>query len=70
MTNTALLKAKIESLGLKYTYIAKCLGLSDHGLAKKINNLTEFKATEIQNLCEVLRISELEEKEQIFFATM
>ena len=70
MTNTELLEAKIKDSGYKRSYIAKAIGLkSAYGLAKKIKNETEFKTSEINALCELLKISSLEEKEQIFFAT-
>lgn len=69
MTNTALLEKKIEKSGYKKSYIAKAIGLkSAYGLANKINNVTEFKAKEINKLCEILKIDSLEEKECIFFA--
>ena len=69
MTNTALLEEKIEQSGYKRNYIAKAIGLkSAFGLANKINNVTEFKATEINKLCKLLKIDSLEEKERIFFA--
>lgn len=69
MTNTKLLEEKICESGYKRSYIAKAIGLkSAYGLAKKINNETEFKATEINALCELLKIDSLEEKELIFFA--
>lgn len=69
MTNTALLEKKIEQSGYKRSYIAKAIGLkSAYGLANKINNVTEFKAKEINKLCEILKIDSLEEKERIFFA--
>ena len=68
MTNTALLEAKIAESGLKKNYIAKTIGLSPYGLARKIRNESEFKSGEIDGLCEVLQISSLEEKDLIFFA--
>lgn len=68
MTNTELLNEKIEMSGYKRSYIAKVLGLSAYGLAKKIQNETEFKASEINALCGLLNIVKPEEKEAIFFA--
>jgi hypothetical protein len=69
MTNTELLEQKISASGYKKSYIAKAIGLkSAYGLAKKIRNETEFKATEINALCVLLGIDSLEEKERIFFA--
>lgn len=69
MTNTELLEKKIAESGYKKSYIAKAIGLkSSYGLAKKIRNENEFKATEINMLCELLHIDSLDEKELIFFA--
>lgn len=68
MTNTKLLNECIEKSGYKKSYIAKVLGLSAYGLAKKIQNETEFKASEINALCGLLGIVKPEEKEAIFFA--
>lgn len=68
MTNTMLLNKKIDESGYKRIYIARAIGLkSAYGLAKKIRNETEFKASEINALCELLKIDP-EEKEAIFFA--
>ena len=69
MTNTELLEEKIDKSGYKRSYIAKAIGLkSTFGLAKKIRNENEFKAKEINALCQLLKIDTLEEKERIFFA--
>ena len=69
MTNTMLLNKKIDDSGYKRIYIAKAIGLkSAYGLAKKIRNETEFKASEINALCELLKIDDPKEKEAIFFA--
>ena len=69
MRNTELLEKKIEESGYKRNYIAKAIGLkSTFGLANKINNVTEFKASEINILCDLLKIETAEEKEAIFFA--
>jgi transcriptional regulator with XRE-family HTH domain len=68
MTNTELFKQKVKNSGLKYTYLAKKLGLSREGLSKKINNETEFKASEISILCAELKIVTPKEKDSIFFA--
>ena len=69
VTNTKLLEKKIADSGYKKSYIAKAIGLkSAFGLSNKINNKTEFKASEINALCELLKIESAEEKEAIFFA--
>lgn len=69
MTNTELLERKIADSGYKKSFIAKAIGLkSAFGLANKINNKTEFKASEINALCDLLKIESAEEKDAIFFA--
>lgn len=67
MTNTKLLEKHIMLSGLKYKYIAEKLGLSYYSLRKKLDNITEFTASEIDILCEVLNLS-VEERMRIFFA--
>lgn len=68
MTNTDLLEKRIRESGLKKSYIAKVLGITLKTLANKIMNRCEFKASEIDALCELLGITDLAEKEAIFFA--
>lgn len=68
MTNTAELNKRIEASGLKKSYIAKALGIAVSTLSHKIRNRRDFKASEIDTLCELLGIESLEEKEAIFFA--
>ena len=69
MTDTALLERKIAESGLKKSYIAKAMGLSRYGLTLKIQNLNEFKASEIEKLCILLGITDIEERCAIFFAS-
>ena len=68
MTNTTLLENKIIKSGLKKSFIAKSMGLSPYGLTLKIRNINEFKASEIEKMCELLGIDDLEERSEIFFA--
>ena len=68
MTDTVKLKEKIDEHGMKQYFIAEKLGISSYGFAKKLNNETEFKASEIKIICELLDITSLREKEAIFFA--
>lgn len=68
MTDTNRLKEKIAERGLKLGFIAEKLGLTSYGFTKKMNNDTEFKASEIKTLCELLSITSLKERESIFFA--
>lgn len=66
MTNTKLLRSKIDESGYKLRFIAKKLGITYQGFLNKINNDTEFKATEIKILCDLLDI-DIQQKEVIFF---
>lgn len=68
MTNSKLLRALIDSKGLKLKYVAEQLGLSAYGFQNKVDNKTEFKSGEIATLCKLLEISSLKKKEEIFFA--
>lgn len=66
MTNTKLLREKIDASGLKLQYIADQLGITHFGLYKKLQDGSEFKPSQIVKLCELLRIETAEEREQIF----
>lgn len=68
MTDTKLLEEKIKASGLKKKYVAAYLGMHYFTLHNKINNVTDFTSTEIQNLCVLLKIVDLKEKQRIFFA--
>lgn len=50
MTNTELLREKIDQSGYKLRFIAKKIGITYQGLLNKINNRSEFRANEIQAL--------------------
>lgn len=47
MTDSDALREWISSKGLKLKAISKSMGISAYSLSKKIDNLTEFKASEI-----------------------
>ena len=68
MTNTKLLRRKIDESGYKLRYIAKQLGISYQGLMYKINNESEFKASEIQMLKNLLKLTDAE-VQMIFFVS-
>lgn len=68
MTNTKLLRKKIKDSGLRVGFIVEKLDTSYGWLDKKIDGIVPFKAWEIQTLCEILNITDLQEKEDIFFA--
>lgn len=68
MTDSMALRKLIDDKGLRYNYIAKQLGLSSYGLALKIDNKNEFKASEIKIFCSLLGITSLKKRDELFFA--
>ena len=66
MTNTDLLKEILSDSGYKLTYVANELGITYQGFLNKINNESEFKASEIQTLKELLNLKN-KERDKIFF---
>lgn len=56
MTDSEALNKVIENSGLKLTFIARALKLSREGFYKKLNNQTEFKASEIVKMQEILNL--------------
>lgn len=66
MTDTSLLREKIERSGYKLRYIAAQIGISYQGFLNKLNNESEFKASEIQILYDLLNLNE-SDREAIFF---
>ena len=68
MTNTKLLRERIEASGLKLSYIASQLWISRAALTMKIENKSDFRQKEIVKLCELLGINTPEEKNKIFLA--
>lgn len=67
MNNTELLELKIKESGKKKTYLAEKVGLSYAGFRNCIINKAEFKASQIEILCEELNITSLKERQEIFF---
>jgi DNA-binding phage protein len=49
------------------TFIARKIGITREGFYKKLNNETEFKASEIAALQSILRLSN-KKRDEIFFA--
>lgn len=68
MTDSIRLKMAIVRSGLSQRKIARALNLSEMGLYKKINNITEFKASEIETLQTVLNLT-VSERDAIFFTS-
>ena len=54
MTDSTLLNEEIVNSGITITAIARKLGITREGLYKKINNETEFKASEILSMQKIL----------------
>lgn len=70
MTNTELLAKKVKENGLRTAFIADKLGISRAGWYRKLKGKSPFTAEQIQIMCEILHITSLREKEDIFFASM
>ena len=67
MTDALELDYAIKKAGLNRPKIAKALGISMMSMFNKIHNRTEFKASEIAALKQVLHLSN-EQRDKIFFA--
>ena len=68
MTNVELLKKKVADSGLRSAFIAESVGISRAAWYKKLKGESPFTAEQIQKLCNVLHITSLREKEDIFFS--
>lgn len=64
MTATNKLKAKLSEYGFTQAEIATKLKLSYQTFNAKLNNKSEFKASEIELLCSILKIAD---KNEYFF---
>ena len=62
MTDTTTLRSIIANSGLKYKAIAEIMGLTPYSLQMKIDNETEFKASEIDTLG-----MNMQQRDAIFF---
>ena len=67
MTNTTLLEEYIKKSGLKKNFICEVLGVSRQCFLLKCNNKAEFRASEIEILCQLLNIG-ISDRMKIFFA--
>ena len=68
MTNTKLLEEKIRQSGLKKGYLAEQLGISRTTFYTLLRNNSDFKASQIKTLCDILGITDDETLKAIFFA--
>lgn len=68
MTNKLELELQIKRCGITKRELAQRLGISEMALSNKINNESEFKASEIVILEKELNMSK-KQRELIFFAS-
>ena len=68
MTNIELLKKKIEDSGKKKCHLAEKIGVSKQGFRNLCVGKTQFRTEQVNILCKELNITDLNEKEAIFFA--
>lgn len=67
MVNVNLLKEKIAEVGMPIVVLAEKSGMSRETLYNRFEKPNSFKASEIQSLTVVLRMTK-EERDNIFFA--
>ena len=66
MVDYAALNKAIDDSGMKRNAVAGKLGLTPQSFSHKVNGVTEFKLSEVQSLCEILRINQTQ-RQNIFF---
>lgn len=66
MTNTVLLKQKIDRSGYKVIYLAEQVGLTPQGFYKKLKDGSDWTFTQVMILKELLHLTK-EEVNSIFF---
>lgn len=66
MTDSCALRQWVSTRGLKFKAIAKAMGIAPYSLQRKIDNQSEFKASEITIFVEYFGMS-LKERDEIFF---
>ncbi len=62
-----LLNSKIDEIKIPITTIAEKMGISRQTFYLKMSGQREFKASEIEKICDILRLTD-DEKSSIFFA--
>lgn len=68
MTNTVLLEKKIQESGKKKGYLATKVGMTLATFRNYCTGKYEFRTSHINILCDELYITDLNERELIFFA--
>lgn len=67
MVNTNLFKAALVRNGMNTQDLAERIGMLRQSLSYRINNIVEFRISEVEKISQILGLS-LEEKNLIFFA--
>lgn len=68
MTNSEMLEQAISDSGIRRSYIMDKMGIKSYAtLRAKISNKSDFTASEIDILCEILHLN-LRQRNAIFFA--
>ncbi len=67
MTNSTLFRESVKKAGIKYKALADILGITTYCLQNKIENRSEFKASEICLVSDALNLSD-SNRNAIFFA--
>lgn len=66
MTNTNEFKAALVRKGITSGELAEMIGISRQSLSYRMNNIVEFRISEVEKIAQILGLS-LEEKNLIFF---
>lgn len=66
MTNSEMLSEAISESGITIIALSRKIGISREAFYKKLNNETEFKASEISALQKILNLSN-KKRDDIFF---
>lgn len=67
MGNMEILRKKIDASGITYTAVAEKIGVSRETLYNRLGEKSEFKASEIASLTDMLRLKKAEQ-DAIFFS--
>lgn len=67
MVNTNLFKAALVRNGMNTQDLAERIGMLRQSLSYRINNIVEFRISEVEKISQILGLT-LEEKNLIFFA--
>lgn len=66
MLDTKKLRGKIAEAGLTQKDLAKRAGMSENSLNRKLNEKRDFNLSEVRIICDILGITDNEQKALIF----